>query len=116
MNNLDNHLNYIQEIEPIMIGFSLINLMMGASKLYKQFFTKSARQCSGLPEKEISICMLLSKIKALENKIKFLKSSLSKCNKTKNPSKCLESLKNKIQKDEFTLKGLKERYKQLSSK
>ena len=114
MNKLDNHLNYIQEIDPIIIALSLVSLTMGATRLYKNFFTKAARRCSGLPEKEANICMLKAKISGLEIKIRSLKNSLSKCSKTKNPSKCLESLKNKIQKDEITLKGLKERYKQLA--
>lgn len=114
MNKLDDHLNHIQEVTPIMIAISMASLVMGATRLYKNFFTKAARRCSGLSEKESNVCMLHAKINGLEIKIKSLKSSLSKCSKTKNPSKCLESLKNKIKKDELTLIGLKNRYKQLT--
>ena len=96
MNKLDEHLNHIQELEPLSIAFSLISLTTGATRLYKNFFTKAARRCSNLPEKEANLCMLRAKINGLKIKIKSLKMSLSKCSKTKNPSKCLGSLKSKI--------------------
>ena len=113
MNKLDEHLNHIQEIEPLMILFSIVNLTIGATRLYKNFFTKAARRCSDLPEKEANICMIQAKIGGLEIKLRSLKNSLSKCNKTKDSAKCLDTIRTKIKKDEEMLRNLKEREKKL---
>ena len=103
MNKLDEYLNVIQEFEPVstavvMTGLSAANLMVGATKLYKQNFTKTARACSNLSPKEKALCMTRAKILAKNVQLRKLKSDVSKCAKTRNPAKCQEKFLKKTQK------------------
>ena len=115
MNNLDKQLNYIQEIEPItMAVLTAASLALSATRVYKDFFTKAALRCKDLPPNEKALCMLQSKIFALQKKSGKLKGSLSKCSKTKNPDGCIANIKKKIQSNEFLITSLKKRHAKLS--
>jgi vacuolar-type H+-ATPase subunit I/STV1 len=120
-NKLNNHLNKIQkneiqEIVPLMLSFSAANAIIGAIKLYKQYFNKYALRCKNLPEKEKNICIIFSKINSLKLKIKKLQESLSKCKLAKNPEKCNKKLKDKIYNEQIVLKLLIKRYNKLKQK
>jgi len=114
MNILEDYLNEIQvqqEIEPLAIGVaigagSLLNL---SYQTYQNFFTRAARRCKNLPEKEKAICMLQSKAIAKQAELSKIKSLSGKCAK---PT-CKEKLKGKIQNISTDLSNLKNRIVQL---
>jgi len=115
MNKLDEHLDRIQEFEPIstavVLGtLSAANLIVGATKLYKQSFTKAARRCSNLAPKEKALCMIRAKMGAKNVQLQSLKSNLSKCTKTKTPAKCEEKFARQAQKLSDEIDFLSDRY------
>ncbi len=65
-----------------------------ASKLYKNYISKHARNCKGKPDKVA--CMRSIKNKAFRMRLDKLKSGMSICGKAKNPDGCKKSLQNKI--------------------
>lgn len=89
INKLDEHLNYIQEIDPITLGtaFAIIgagNLILFAGRTYHDYLTKAARQCAGLPEKEKAICMTRAKVYATKVEFETLQNGMKKCSQAKN--------------------------------
>ena len=115
MNQLDKQLNYIQELDPVtMAVLTTATLAIHATRLYKHYFTKAALRCKDLPQKEKAICMLQSKIFALQKKSTALKTALSKCSKTKNPQNCNYKLNTKIQDNNLLITTLKKRHIKLS--
>ena len=120
MATLDKHLQKIQEIEPVTMAlagttFGAVNILLMAIRTYKDYFTKAARQCSGLPPKEKAICMLRAKMYATNVELQTLKGNLNKCNKSRDPQKCRLKVENKIKSTLFKLKGIKQRYQQLKN-
>ena len=115
MKIVDEYLHNLQEIEPIttaalMAGLSAANLIVGATKLYKQHFTKAARMCSDLSPREKSMCMTRAKMLAKNVELQTLKGSMSKCTKAKDPTKCKERISGKMQKLAGEIKFLANRY------
>ena len=114
MNVIDNYLEKIQvqqEIEPILIGAvigaaSLLNL---SYQTYQNYFTRAARRCKDLPDKEKAICMLQSKLIAKQAELSKINSLTGKCKKPD----CKEKLKNKVQNISLDLRNLKNRIIQL---
>jgi hypothetical protein len=101
MVNVDKYLTHIQEIDPItgtMIVLSAASLIVSATNMYKQHFTKGSRQCSDLADKERSLCMLRAKALAKKVEAAALKDGVNKCNKTKNPQQCKQKLLMKMKK------------------
>jgi len=103
MNKLDEHLDRIQEFEPISTAvvltvISAANLLMGATRLYKQNFTKASRACSDLETKEKAMCLLRAKILAKNTQRQYIRSNFSKCMKTKDVNKCKIKFSSKMQK------------------
>jgi len=117
MVKLDNYLNQIQTevviTTTVLAGLSAANLIVAGVKLYKSNFTKAARQCAGLPEKEKALCMLKTKALAKNVQLKSLQSNTGKCVKTKNPEKCKDKLSNTINKLSKDIKYLNKRFKNL---
>ncbi len=73
----------------------LVAAIIGASiVLYKQYMTKAARACKGKVDK--SRCMVQYKMKAYAEQIKKLKTDSGLCKKDKNPTKCSNKIKGKI--------------------
>jgi len=91
--------------------FSAFNI---AFNLYKQYFTKAARQCKDLPGKEKAVCMLRAKAQAKEIQLKALKQAKQKCMKTKEPQKCAQKFDQKMSKVGGESGFLKSRMTQLS--
>lgn len=120
MINLDKYLNHIQEIDPLtlaIVGTTIgaANLIMMASRTYKEYYTKGARQCSGLPSKEKSVCMLRAKMYATNLKLQKLKSSSNQCNKAKDINNCKTKMSAKIKQTNRQLQDTTARLKQLKA-
>jgi len=101
MLKLDEHLARIQEIDPItgtMIALSAASLIISATNMFKQHFTKGSRQCSDLADKERSLCMLRAKSLAKKVEAAALKDGMNKCKKAKNPEQCKQKLQVKMKK------------------
>jgi len=62
--------------------------------LYKKYMSKAARACRGNEDK--SRCIIQYKMKAYSEQIKKLKKDAAICKKSKNPAKCSNKIKNKI--------------------
>ncbi len=78
-------------------GLALAALLgYGAAKIYKNYFSAAAKQCSGAPDK--AACMRKFKQDALRKQIAGLNSSMSACRNSSNPQKCTEGIKARIQK------------------
>jgi len=65
--------------------------------IYKRFLSKAARVCSRKRFSEKSLCMKIYKIKAIEERIKHMKNSISYCKHSKSPSKCTNKIIKRIQ-------------------
>lgn len=75
------------------VGVSIIFSL--ANKIYRNYFSKMAKQCKGAAEGK-SACMQKARISALNAKLSALQSSLGKCNQTTNPDKCRKSIERQI--------------------
>lgn len=91
--------------------FSAFNI---AFQLYKNYFSKAARQCKDLPGKEKALCMLRAKAKAKEMQLNALKKAKTKCTKTKDPQKCAQKFDQKMSKVGGESGFLKSRMTQLA--
>lgn len=110
---IDEYLEYIQEIDPVtgtMIALSAASLIVSATNMFKQHFTKGARQCADLSDKERSLCMLRAKSMAKKVELAALKDATNKCKKTKNPEQCVNKIKGKYQKVAGEVKYLENRF------
>jgi hypothetical protein len=118
MELLEDYLESIQEIAPLMIAFSAASLSMGAFNIYKQHLTRAARSCKDLPPKEKAICMLRFKLQGKKAQLSSLNGNMPKCNKTKDAELCKQKLLNKARKVgsdiEFLAKRMDELRKQKS--
>jgi len=115
MNILDNYLDDLQEIAPVLIGISAVNTILMAANVYKKHFTKAALRCKDLPDREKAICMLNAKVYAKKIEASTLKFNLTKCSKNKNPEKCKTKIKTKLHSVLSDIKNLSAREKQLKS-
>ena len=118
MDKLDEHLNRIQEFEPVTMAvagtaFGAVNVIMMATRTYKDYFTKAARQCSGLPPKEKAICMVRAKMHAFNVQLQTVKGSMGKCSKAKDAGKCKLKLGKKIKELAMKVREQAERLKEL---
>ena len=116
MNKLDEHLDRIQNEVGVMAVAMGLSAISTAFSIYKSYFSKASRRCSGLPDKEKTMCMFHAKVVAKNKELQALKSGASKCSKDKNPSKCKAQLASKIQKVAGELKFLNSRFKELRSR
>jgi hypothetical protein len=100
---------------PYVIGavsiFSAFNM---AFNLYKQYFTKAARQCKDLPGKEKAVCMLRAKAQGKQAQLNALKQAKTKCLKSKDPQKCAKKFDEKMSKVGGETGFLKSRMQQLA--
>jgi len=109
---VDQYLNDLQEVAPLLV-FSAASTLMTAFQLYKKNFTKSARRCKDLPDREKAICMVDSKMRAKNMQLQMLKSNLSKCEKTKDPEKCKLKIASKMKRLANEIKFLSSRLAEL---
>jgi hypothetical protein len=65
-------------------------------KAYQRFLSSAAKSCGGLSGDAKSMCMKKYKKKALQRRIQVMKSNISKCSKSKNPSLCKSKIEDKI--------------------
>lgn len=111
-----DHLELLDEVIPLAavgLGLSAINVLQHAFRLYQDYFTKAARECKALPEKEKAICMLKAKMTAKNAQLQKLKQSMSECQKTKDPQKCKEKISGRMMKISNEVKFLATRFKEL---
>ena len=114
MNKIDNYLERIQINEIALIaGISIASLLLTSFKMYKDYLTKAALQCSDLPSKEKAICMVRARMYAKNVQLQSLKGSTGKCVKVLNPKKCKLKLNAKIKKLATEVKTLAGRLKEL---
>lgn len=90
----------VSEYGPVMttmlgVYFGALLLKLAAD-VYKNNFTKAAKECKGLPGGEKGICMMRAKIRAKEAAAAKLSGSLHKCSKGRNPEKCKSVVQAKI--------------------
>jgi hypothetical protein len=128
---VEQYLEYIQEIPgaaavtgaavgtgamftPVLAAVSIFSAFNMAFQLYKNYFTKAARQCKDLPGKEKAVCMLRAKSLGKEAELKALKQASAKCMKTKSPEKCKAKFNQKMSKVGGEAGFLKSRMQQLS--
>lgn len=112
---IDNYLDNLQEIAPVLIGISAVNTILMATNMYKKHFTKAALRCKSLPDREKAICMLQAKIYAKKIESSIISSKIAKCSKVKNPEKCKNKLTNKIKEVSTDIKNFSNRVRQLKS-
>lgn len=111
-----DHLELLDEVIPLAavgMGLSAISILQTAFKLYKDYFTKAARECKDLPEKEKAICMLKANMTAKNAQLQKLKQSMAQCQKTKDPEKCKEKISGRMMKISNQVKFLANRFKEL---
>jgi len=99
---------------PVLAAVSVFSAFNMAFQLYKNYFTKAARQCKDLPGKEKALCMLRAKAAGKKAQLNALKQASNKCMKTKNAEKCKQKFQAKLSKVGGDLGALKSRFQQLS--
>jgi len=99
---------------PILAAASIFSAFNMAFQLYKNYFTKAAKQCKDLPGKEKAVCMLRAKSIGKQAELKALKQASAKCMKTKSPEKCKAKFNQKMSKVGGEAGFLKSRMQQLS--
>jgi hypothetical protein len=110
------HLDSIQEVVPLAavgLGISAVSILQTGFRLYQDYFTKAARQCKHLPDKEKAICMLKAKMTAKNAQLQKLKQGMSQCQKAKDPQKCKEKVSGRMMKISNQIKFFADRYKEL---
>jgi hypothetical protein len=65
-------------------------------KAYQRFFSAGAKACAGLSGDAKTVCMKKYKVKALQKRVQVMRSNISKCSKSKNPSLCKSKIEDKI--------------------
>jgi len=110
---IDEYLNRVQEMGPLFSAFIGASLAKMAFDFYKQYYSKFAKECKGLPENEKNICMLNAKARAKKMEVGKLQSAVSKCAKARNPEKCKATMQNKINQASATMKLTMARMNQL---
>jgi len=91
------------------VGLSAVSM---AAKAYKNYMSKAGRACSGIPDKEKTLCMMKFQLGATNKQIETLKGGLGKC---KGDEKCVTKLNNKIATLANKARFLKNRYRKLYS-
>jgi len=99
---------------PVLAAVSVFSAFNMAFNLYKNYFTKAARQCKDLPGKEKALCMLRAKSAGKNAQLNALKQASNKCMKTKSPDKCKQKFHAKMSKVGGEAGALKSRFQQLS--
>jgi hypothetical protein len=111
-----DHLNYVDEVVPLAavgIGLSAVSILQHGFKIYKDYFTKAARQCGTLPPEEKALCMLKARITAKNLQLQKLKQNMAKCQKAKNPEKCKEKVSGRMMKISDQIKFFSNRFKEI---
>ncbi len=120
MDKIESYLNHLQEIDPITLTTvaataGVINAINFGVRTYKDYLTKNARRCSGLPKDEKTICMLKLKAIAKQKQAQTVKDK-AKCSRTKNPQKCMSKLLNKVKELQQDAQIFQKRAKELTKK
>jgi 8-oxo-dGTP pyrophosphatase MutT (NUDIX family) len=104
----------ITEVMPALFQI-YIGVMLGKLALdtYKNYFSKAARACKGMPGGEKGICMLRAKATGKEKALEKLKAGISKCGRDRNPEKCRSQVNAKISKLSTEIGYLNQRQKEL---
>ena len=82
-----------EAIAPVVIAAGVAAL---GYKAYQRFFSAGAKACAGLSGDAKTICMKKYKVKALQKRVQVMRSNISKCSKSKNPSLCKSKIEDKI--------------------
>ncbi len=80
-------------------GVMLAILAIYASvKIYKRFYSKAAKSCSSYKGLKKTTCMKKFQLSAYKAQLIDLKRAATQCGLTKNPEKCVKTIKNKMDK------------------
>ncbi len=111
---IEEYLDTLQEI-PTSILATYFGAMIAkmAYDVYQKNYSKFARECKGLSDREKNICMLNAKARAKKTEISKIQAGISKCSKAKNPEKCKQTLSNKLSQATATYKLSIQRMSQL---
>jgi len=101
-------------LAPVLAAVSIFSAFNMAFTLYKNYFTKAAKQCKDLPGKEKALCMLKAKAAGKQAQLNALKKASQKCMKTKKPEICKKKFNAKMSKVGGEQGYLKSRMMQLS--
>lgn len=82
---------------------------------YKDFLSKTARQCKGLTGKARNMCAIQNKIRANQLLLQKINEHASKCNRSKDPDKCREKIQPKIDKTRDQIKFLQQQLRLIKS-
>jgi len=127
MKELDAYLNVLQEddlqeVEPLSTMAIVTGIFYAASilnigtKVYKTYFTKAARRCKDLSQREKALCMLNAKMLGRKAELAKVQGGMAKCGKIKKgPEKCVAKLKGKMEKSKQQLLFLQKRIKDLGA-
>lgn len=69
-------------------GIGIIAMLLGINTVYKRYFSKEAKECSGMEGKSRTLCMAKSRLLAAKEAQKQAEKALSQCDSTKNPEDC----------------------------
>ena len=69
-----------------------------STKIYKRFYSKAAKSCSTYKGSKKTICMKKFQISGYKAQLVDLKKAVTQCGLTKNPEKCVKTIKKKIDK------------------
>jgi len=91
--------SFVQSHQTEIAGVLLAMLAIYVSaKIYKRFYSKAAKSCSTYKGGKKTICMKKFQLAGYKAQLMDLKQASTKCGFTKNPEKCVKTIKSKMDK------------------
>lgn len=81
-------------------------IITASSLAYKKYFSKASRACKGKSGEEKNKCMKMQRGNALKAQMATLKSGISKCSQSKNPTKCRQKVIKRMDEIKYKLAKL----------
>lgn len=118
--NIDEWLYFLEEsqlekqnINEVIIPVEYVLLLILADSIYTQFTSEKIRACDKLNNIDKIKCSILVQVKGKEKQIDYLKNTINKCDKAKNPESCKRRIKERITDLEEKIKEKKKVVKHL---
>lgn len=101
------------EIVGVMAASAILaGAITSGMKIYRNYLSKAARQCSGFSGEQKQACMRKNEIRAISAQIATISRNKSLCSKADNPLKCKNKLDNQIYKLKLKIRAIKEKAEQ----
>ena len=99
---IQDYLNYLQDDSYPLNEFIVLPTLAISYKAYQRFLSKAAKACNDKKFGAKTLCMVKYRLKAISILKPQLQKSLGQCSTTKDPDKCKQKIKGRIERLEKT--------------